>query len=130
MYDWPPDLYSPREFFLLRIGGTSRSAPLIPRSARGQRSIYIWENPEYSSSSTSASHGTDSSRPSWKICSARPDRWCGWKATMSSIAYVYVERRIRPLNIFFAEADATQKYARCRKGSVLNIDLNRFRRHN
>src|SRR5262245_13431551 len=46
MYDRPPDLYSPREFFLLRIGGTSRSAPLIPRSARGQRSIYIWEDPK------------------------------------------------------------------------------------
>ena len=37
-----------QEMFLFRIGGTSRSATLNPRSGRGQRSIYIWENPKCS----------------------------------------------------------------------------------
>ena len=30
-----------------------------------------------------ASHGIDSSPPSWKICSATPAARCDWKATMS-----------------------------------------------
>ena len=41
-------LASPRRLFLLRIGGTPSSATLNPRSGRGQRSIYIWENPKCS----------------------------------------------------------------------------------
>jgi hypothetical protein len=47
-FDGPPELSSPSKFVLLRIGGTSRSATLNPRSGRGQRSIYIRENPKCS----------------------------------------------------------------------------------
>jgi hypothetical protein len=47
MYDSPPELSSPRKFFLLE----SAVRPVRlgePRCVRGQRSIYIWENPKYS----------------------------------------------------------------------------------
>src|SRR5437870_13393370 len=47
MYDSPPELSSPRKFFLLE--SAVRPVQLgEPRCVRGQRSIYIWENPKYS----------------------------------------------------------------------------------